>query len=209
MPTLRSLCGQAPVLVVDTASALIQVGVFAGDGSARWDSSAEEAGTGLFRCLERLAVDPRATGCVVYCDGPGSVLGIRTAAMAIRTWQVLSACPVHAYNSLALLAHADGDRDRAFIADARRDAWHHYSLASGFTRRATADLSGRLVMPDSFRHWTPLPPGIDRVPYVVADLLARVPDAELFHPTAAPDAFLHEEPTYVTWTPAVHRAPDR
>ena len=32
-------------------------------------------------------------------------------------------------------------------------------------------------------------------------------DLDLFRPTDAPDAFLHEEPSYATWTPQIHRAP--
>ena len=32
-------------------------------------------------------------------------------------------------------------------------------------------------------------------------------DADLFRATDAPDAFLHEEPSYATWTPQIHRAP--
>lgn len=209
MPALRSLIGQFPALVLDTASSLVQVGLLRADGSARWENSPEEAGTGLFRCLERLGVGPADAGCLLHCEGPGSVLGIRTSAMAIRTWQILSARPVFAYNSLALLAHAVARPELAFIADARRDTWHHYALGSGFSRRATADLAGQLATAESFRAWTPLPPGVTRLPYVVADLLPRVPDADLFRPTDSPDAYLHEEPTYATWTPAVHRAPAR
>ena len=71
----------------------------------------------------------------------------------------------------------------------------------------TAELAGELVMPEGFRHWTPLPAGVTSTPYVLADLLPRVADADLFRPTAAPDAFLHEEPAYATWTPQIHRAP--
>lgn len=209
MPALRSLTGQYPALVLDTASPVVQVGVLRADGSARWETSAEEAGTGLFRSLERLGAAPADAGCLLYCDGPGSVLGIRTAAMAIRAWQVLLPRPVYAYNSLALLAHAAGRTDLAFIADARRDTWHHYAMDAGFSRRATAELTGQLATPESFRHWTPLPAGVLRVPYVVADLLPAAAEADLFRPTEAPDAYLHEEPAYATWTPAVHRAPGR
>jgi tRNA threonylcarbamoyladenosine biosynthesis protein TsaB len=32
-------------------------------------------------------------------------------------------------------------------------------------------------------------------------------DAEMLISTDAPDAFLHEEPSYVTWAPHIHRAP--
>lgn len=209
MPALRTLSGRFPALVFDTAASTVQVGVLRADGSSRWETSTEEAGTGLFRCLARLAMEPRDAGCILFCEGPGSVLGIRTAAMAIRTWHVLNPLPVYAYNSLALLAHASDRPDVAFIADARRDSWHHYSLGTGFSRRATAELAGVLATPESFRRWTPLPAAVEHVPYVVAELLPRAAAADLFHPIEAPDAFLHEEPAYATWTPAVHRAPER
>jgi tRNA threonylcarbamoyladenosine biosynthesis protein TsaB len=62
-------------------------------------------------------------------------------------------------------------------------------------------------MPDGFRHWSSQPANVSRVPYRLAELLGRVRDAELFQPTTSPDAFQHEEPSYVTWTPQIHRAP--
>jgi tRNA threonylcarbamoyladenosine biosynthesis protein TsaB len=74
----------------------------------------------------------------------------------------------------------------------------------------TADVSGgtaELVTPENFRNWTPLPGGVRRVPYALAELLPRTAEADLFQPTDAPDAFLHEEPSYVMWTPQIHRAP--
>ncbi len=62
-------------------------------------------------------------------------------------------------------------------------------------------------MPDGFRHWSTLPAGVTGTPYVLADLLPKVADRDLFRATDAPDAFLHEEPSYATWTPQIHRAP--
>jgi len=37
--------------------------------------------------------------------------------------------------------------------------------------------------------------------------LPEVASAALFRETAAPDAFLHGEPSYVRWAPKIHRAP--
>jgi tRNA threonylcarbamoyladenosine biosynthesis protein TsaB len=74
---------------------------------------------------------------------------------------------------------------------------------------AATELSGELVTPENFRHWSPLPASVTRVPYEVAELLPRVAEADLYRATDAPDAFLHEEPSYVTWTPQIHRAPTR
>jgi len=150
----------------------------------------------------------RAAGAWVFCDGPGSILGIRTVAMALRTWRVLAPRPVFAYGSLAVVAHALGKCDVTVIADARRDRWHAFDLNSGVLRRApTAELAGALVMPENFRHWSPLPAGVTRVPYSLAELLPRVAGVDLFRATDAPDAFLHEEPSYAAWTPQIHRAP--
>lgn len=208
MPTLREiLAAHAPVLLLDAASSRVQVGWIGADGAARWQIAEDEAGVGLFRCLEALDLKPSQTGAFVFCDGPGSVLGCRTAAMAVRAWNVVAPKPIFAYHSLAVVAHALGEPHTTVIADARREAWHAASAGAPLRRVPTAELSGELVTPEGFRHWTPLPPAVRQVPYSLADLLPRVLDADLLRATEAPDAFLHEEPTYVTWTPRVHRAP--
>jgi tRNA threonylcarbamoyladenosine biosynthesis protein TsaB len=68
-------------------------------------------------------------------------------------------------------------------------------------------LQGELVMPDDFRHWSSLPSNVQLVPYSLSDLFPRALDADIFEATSEPDAFLHEAPSYVTWTPQIHRAP--
>lgn len=208
MPTLRQiLAAHAPVLLIDAASARVQVALLAGDGTGDWATATEEAGIGVFRCLEQLGVQPSYVGAFIYCDGPGSILGIRTVAMALRTWGLLAPRPVFAYHSLAVVAHAMARPGAQVIADARRDTWHCLAAGGPLRRVPTAELSGELLMPEGFRHWTPLPKDVTVVPYRLADLLPKVMEAEIFRPTAAPDAFLHEEPSYVTWTPQIHRAP--
>jgi len=209
MPSFRQLLDEhAPLLLLDAASARIQVGFFGGaDSCGAWAVSDEEAGIGLFRCLEQLAVELDGVRAFAFCEGPGSVLGIRTAAMALRTWGVLRPRPVFAYGILALVAQAQGTPDAAVIADARRDSWHRCTAGGRLERVPTAALTGRLLIPEGFRNWTPLPAGVERVPYVLADLLPLAADAAIFRPVEAPDAFLHAEPQYASWTPQVHRAP--
>lgn len=207
MPSFRQLNAHLPALVIDAASALVQVGVMASDGSTKWQTSTDESGVAIFQCIERHGIDPQEMAAFVFCEGPGSVLGIRTAAMALRTWRVLQPRRVFAYSSLAVVAHALGRPNLGVISDARREAWHHYQIGRGLRRLAAADLTGELVMPEHFRHWSPLPAGVTLVPYSLADLLPRVADIDLLHETDAPDAFLHEEPSYATWTPRIHRAP--
>lgn len=209
MPCLAELRQrQAPLLLLDAASARIQVG-WLGPTPAddRWTESEAEAGTGLFAALAGLGVDPGTARAFVYCDGPGSILGIRTTAMALRAWHVLAPRPMYGYCSLALVAHALGEAEAWIIADARRETWHRFGLGGRLERVPTSELSGRLVAPEGFRHWSNQPAGVTTTPYRLPALLAAAAQADLFLPTESPDAFLHEEPGYKTWTPQIHRAP--
>ncbi len=209
MPSLLELRSEhAPLLLVDAASARIQTGLLGSTpGSDRWAESEAEAGIGIFTCLASLAIDLTMVRALVFCDGPGSILGIRSAAMALRTWNVLQPRPMFRYGSLALVAHALNRPEAQIIADARRDTWHRYIIGRGLQRVAAAELFGPLIMPESFRHWAALPPGVVTTPYRLAGLFAAADRADLFTATDSPDAFLHEEPGYKTWTPQIHRAP--
>ncbi len=216
MPSLRALvAAHAPLLVLDAASSRIQVGWIepagsAGntrDVSARWHEAEGESGTALFEAIARLGVSPNAAASFVFCDGPGSILGIRTAATAIRTWCVLRPRPVFSYCSLALVAAALGRSEVTVLADARRDSWHCFTTGGTLRRVPTGQLSGPLLMPEGFRHWSALPGNVETTPYRIGDLFARTAAIDLFTLTESPDAFLHEEPSYVTWTPQIHRAP--
>ncbi len=110
---------------------------------AEWAGSDEEAGVGVFRCVEQLAVDLAEVRAFAFCEGPGSVLGIRTVAMALRTWCVMDPRPVFAYGSLAVVAQSRGVPNTAVIADARRGYWHHCALGRPLSRVPAAELAGR------------------------------------------------------------------
>ena len=210
MPSFRQLvAAHAPLLVIDAASARVQVGWVANEAETKWETSEDEAGVAVFSLIEKLARAPTAANAFVFCDGPGSILGIRTVAMALRTWHVLKPRPMFAYSSLALVAHALGRAEVSVIADARRDTWHHYQIGRGLRRVDATDLGGALITPEGFRNWSALPANVQRVPYSLAEMLPRIATEDLFLATDAPDAFLHEEPSYVTWTPRIHRAPPR
>ncbi len=211
MASLKQILAErAPLLVLDAASARIQVGVLEAGGKGRWESSEEEAGVGVFSCIEKLGVDLDAVRSFAFCSGPGSILGIRTVAMALRAWAAVwegDVRLIYGYGSLALVAQGLGQPGRAVIADARRESWHVFRMGAGLARVPAAEVPAGAVMPEGFRAWQPLPPGTERVPYLVSDLLGRTADEDLFTPVEAPDAFLHEEPSYATWTPQLHRAP--
>jgi tRNA threonylcarbamoyladenosine biosynthesis protein TsaB len=216
MPSLNEiLAAHAPLLLLDAASTRVQVALFDTQGAARWAVADEEAGVALFRGIESLGVDLAQVRGFAFCEGPGSILGIRTAAMALRTWTALAARPVFAFRSLELVAYDLARRSPAenfsVIADARRSMWHCVEVHAGATRplrRVTAtELTGVLFMPEHFRTWATQPAETRTTSYDLATLLPRVAGADLFRATEAPDAFLHEDPSYLTWTPRIHSAP--
>jgi tRNA threonylcarbamoyladenosine biosynthesis protein TsaB len=210
MPSLSQILAESsPLLLIDAASATIQVGRLAAAETAQWSARTDEAGVGLFECLDELDVDIDSIRAFAFCEGPGSVLGIRTSAMALRTWNVLRARPTFAYIGLAVVARALAARDVTMIADARRGLWHRYVLGGVLERVPAAALSGDLRVPEGFRNWDPLPAGTASTPYNLSSLfsVASVADADLFRETDAPDAFLHQEPAYAKWVPQIHRAP--
>jgi tRNA threonylcarbamoyladenosine biosynthesis protein TsaB len=223
MLSLRALlAAYKTLLVIDSSSACVQLGLFQTGGAAggEWEKSVGEAGTAVFRNTEKLLRRTGATlgeiDAIAFCEGPGSVLGIRTAAVAIRTWGVLHPSPIFAFGSLAVVAHGIALKERAtnfsVIADARRDNWHRVTVDSAgifspLQRVAVEQLSGTLITPEGFRHWAVPPANLGRVHYDLAQWFPLVSEIALFRPTDEPDAFLHEEPTYLTWTPRIHRAP--
>lgn len=208
MASLRQLLAQhGSLLLLDAASSRIQTGWLDADGAAHWRQSELEAGTGLFKCLQDLRLNPLDAGAWAFCEGPGSILGVRTTAMAIRTWRVLVERPAYRFGSLDLVARSLGRPGATVIADARRETWHCQQLGGPLRRLPTAELAGELYMPEGFRHWSALPAAVQPTTYLLAELLPRLGDADLFTRTDEPDAFLHEEPAYRTWAPEIHRAP--
>jgi tRNA threonylcarbamoyladenosine biosynthesis protein TsaB len=210
MASMITILGEhSPLLLIDAASARIQVGALDAGARARWSARTDEAGVGVFECIEELGVELDLVRAFAFCEGPGSILGIRTSAMALRAWNVLKPRPMFGYVGLAVVARALGRPQVGVIADARRGMWHHFADGGRLERVAAPELSGELVTPEGFRHWDPLPPGTAMTSYDLASLLAlpAVANADLFRRTEAPDAFLHKEPSYAKWTPQIHRAP--
>lgn len=219
MASLSSLLtDHGSLLVLDAASTRVQVGLLQADAAPQWSASGEEAGRGIFTCTDallketRLAID--AIGAFVYCEGPGSMLGIRTVAMALRTWQVLGPRPAFAYRSLAVAGRLEWSwrEPRAFsvVADARRDTWHCQAVAAdgsmtALQRLPAGDLpEGEIVTPDGFRHWSVPPRRFENCSYELAAIFPALGGGEFFHRVTDPDAFQHEAPEYKKSPARIH-----
>lgn len=210
------------ILVADAASTCVQVGLLRAGQPALWRRSEDEAGKALFALTEASLADAglrlAEVPAFAFCAGPGSMLGARTIAMALRTWQVLGPRPAFAYSSLELLARslaaAGAGRPFAVITDARRDTWNLITVdsrgaLSPLTRAASADVAASAMpvyCPTSFRAFAPPPVATLDCAYDVGAALERFPDADLFSEAAAPDSFQHEPPDYKKWSSQVHSA---
>lgn len=220
--SLRQLLSRhASLLVIDTCAPRAEASLWL-DGASAPAARAEleaEASSSLPAIVARVLAAPAAgvrriqdLDAVAFCDGPGSVLGVRLAAAALRAWRaVRPGLSLHSFHSLPLLAAAHPGL--AVVADARRDSWHAVLPDAPHTLRrvASAELAalGPLGTPEGFRRWSALPPGVEprALPWSAAALLAAAPDEPFFNEAPEPEAFLHEAPSYVAWTPRVHQAP--
>lgn len=213
------LVAHESILVFDAVSLRVQVGLLRAGRTALWVCSDDEAGRGLFQgtasVLAKADADLATVGAFVFCEGPGSMLGTRTVAMALRTWLVLKPRPVFAYTSLALAACAEwrrAPRPFALIADARRESWHVQTVAADGAlgtpaRRPTPELpAGELLMPAGFRVWSKPPAGLGTCNYDLAALADAVAAADLFRQVELPDALQHEAPDYKKWSAQPHSA---
>lgn len=221
MLTLRQLIGRhSRLLLLDSASECIHAALIDSAGNRGWIHHRGEAGKTLFTAVEDVlqagGIALAEVPAIAFNLGPGSILGIRTAAVALRTWNCVYPKTNYAFSGLQLAAAALASRkpDRSFsmIADARRESWHRVSVDEAgkvgtIERVAAQALSGALVHLDDYRHWSAMPPGVERIPNDLAAFVDETVDLPLFQPAPAPDAFLHEEPSYQTWIPQIHRAP--
>ena len=211
------------VLVLDPCTIHVQAGVLRAGQHPVWHSGGDDSSVHLFTaaevCLHAANLKPGQVGAYVFCEGPGSQLGIRSAAMALRTWQAFrpAPAPVFAYRSLlvaalALARHQPGPF--AVVADARRDSWHAVRIAadgsaSPVTRVARADLaewSEPLFTPAGFRAWAQPPRPAGTCAYDCAAMFAALGQLPLLHAVAEPEPWLSAPITYKTWTGERHRA---
>lgn len=207
------------ILVLDAASTRVQAGLLRAGEAPLWHAADDEAGKAVFAgtstLLTRTGLALDDIDAFAYCEGPGSMLGIRTVAMTLRTWITLRVRPAYAYQSLAVAAagaHALQARACSVIADARRESWHCQPITAdgllGPLLRLPAGTqpSGELLTPENFRAWAALPAGTVPCTYDLATLFPLVEQRDLFRETPAPDAHQHEAPDYRKWSAQVHSA---
>lgn len=219
MPSLSQLLADHQnALILDAASTQTQVGLLRTNQPARWQRTSDEAGRGLFASTKDLLTESGVrldeVNAFIFCEGPGSMLGVRTVAMALRTWTTLKSRAVYSYQSLAIAARAKwrdrGPQSLSVVSDARRDSWHVQTIDAGgrlspLERLSTDGLpAGELFTPENFRAWSKPPRPIAVCSYDLTQVFATLQNEDLFRVAENPDAFQHEAPEYRKWPAVVH-----
>lgn len=208
-----------PCLVLDgSARHGVRVGVLQG---GRWVAEArseEGALEATFACAERALTsaglrfaDLRA---FAVCVGPGSMLGIRVTAMAVRTWAALQPCEVWVWEPLVALAAAARLRGEvgafSVVSESRLKRWHVVSVdAAGVVGPAreceveqVAALPGRILTTAS--QAPQVLPAAEVVPDAWDELPKVFAQAGVLRLEPKPEA-LNAAADFATWSGERHR----
>lgn len=212
-------------LLIDAAGPATVVGLVAKGEWQRYRVLEVEFIEGLQAGLEEILDSSGKTlaqlkGCI-YATGPGSTLGLRLAAMLLRSFMELPdlrrwKCFQYHNLSLALTSLPESvlNKRLAAVAPWRRDRLHHTVKEPGMPARyhhdgiapeqaAAMNLPGILLG----RRPRNAAAGIEWNPYPheqVPGILWNFP--ELLEPTQSPTPYAAEEPEFARWTPQRHSA---
>jgi tRNA threonylcarbamoyladenosine biosynthesis protein TsaB len=211
-----------PALVIDGSGSSVFVGVLGQDQC--WLAISQQDGAALeslFPAVEAALKTAQLSlteiCSFIYCEGPGSVLGLRLCAMAIETWSRLTPTSAHyfAYNSLQLSASlicldAPSSTDALLVSDWKKGAWNAVKINGGapgstdvVDDEIIANWTGRLFHLPQRKGWQKPPPNASTLTYSPQ----RLP--EVLHLLALRDSvelYSSGINVFQKWTPERHRA---
>ncbi|MDQ8203311.1 hypothetical protein [Pelagicoccus sp. SDUM812003] len=214
-----------PLLAIDTCSKLTWVGLKTDASSLLERSDGRDPSKSLFplvsEALDQAGLRLEELRSIVFCEGPGSMLGARTAVMTLRAWQgigIPAANTVFAYHSLALgqalcTRSAWSDSSALVVSDARRNSWYGFPHPSSpssqielFDNDAIEAETRRLVSFPEFARWTKTKATLHELPYRPGELFSGDEYREIIRPVeqAAPLALRPSD--FKKWIPTIHSA---
>lgn len=221
---MQSLGPEHTLLLLDASSQTVQVGI---TRDCKWlsfyrsgDESLDAIFDGVDKCLQQADVQLPAIDGFLFCEGPGSILGIRLAAMAIRSWRSLPEWhdrPVFSYKSLEiagkLLQLQDASPPFHIITDYRKNIWNHISVSGSgeFSQitRFPSDEIEKLEEPLFYlkqrKNWQSPPQRAQSKTYDLTKLPELLDEADCFIQSDEPEAFTHGEARFVKWSQQRHR----
>lgn len=211
----------APILVLDAATPTVHAGLWQDNGWRALEATEGEALETIFQTVQRLLdrshLELDRLGGIALGVGPGSILGLRVALMALRTWQQMPfarAWKYFQFRGLAVSARilAKNHPDDTFhvVTAFRRGQWHHLPVRAGVlgefslrTDETLADLSEKIHYIPTGRTTATLPVEATMVPFSLGEI-ESIPFSEWAEPVATPTLFLPAPPTFKTWSAQRH-----
>ena len=173
----------SPCLVIDGSGPQFCGSIDSGASLARLQDSARAASRKLVfygrSMLTSANLELDSIRNYIYCEGPGSVLGLRLCAMALETWRRLNpnTTQLHGYNSLHLAAICSLDDWKTkgpslLISDWKKGAWNSVEIRGGtigdvrpITTEDVDRWDGPLYHLPARKGWQAPPEGADPVFY--------------------------------------------
>ncbi len=214
-------------LLLDASGVTTRAGVWQNARWLAWRESEAPALEAVFAGAQTVLAEARMPleklGGYLYIEGPGSVLGLRVAAMAIRGWQTDAAArtggktkPVLACGSLPLaaaLALADGTPPPfAVFTEARQGHWHVLEVNHSDSGQVGVwpvreigenDLpAGALFHLPARKAWHKAPPHARPLPASLREHPEVLSRLNLFRPVETPTPYAGNPPEYKKWAGA-------
>jgi tRNA threonylcarbamoyladenosine biosynthesis protein TsaB len=214
-----------PALVIDGSGSTVFAGLLAGDN--QWLAKIERPGAPLEQlfpaveiALKEADVPLSDIGSYLYCEGPGSVLGLRLCAMAIKTWTCLypATAQLFKYNSLQLTAlgllHTSPElADALIVADWKKGAWNALFIRGGEVGSTEVIDDAQLAAWNSALYhlpqrkgWQSPPPAATTLDYDPAQIAQVRQHPALLQATEGVQLYSSGINTFQKWTPNRHRA---
>ncbi|MEO0796544.1 MAG: hypothetical protein AAFX93_15345 [Verrucomicrobiota bacterium] len=209
-----------PLLVIDAASPSCFVGIWQ---SGQWLATAapnaaalEGLFVGVDQCLCDANLSLQDIQGFAHNQGPGSILGIRLSAMAIRTWRALPAwknAPVWVYGGLHFAAGAwaleNSGIQPTVISEFRHGRWNLLPAGADTIRaaesEALADLPEPLIYLRQRKAWQEPPSHAIEWRPTMQDHAATLNLPGLLKPSEEPGVYVVEEATFAKWDAKPHQ----
>ncbi len=216
---------QYPALVIDGSASSVFAGILGSEG--QWLARSEQTGAPLemlFPTVETVLQDAEqplsALRSFIYCEGPGSVLGLRLCSMAIQTWSRLYPEAAHyfSYNTLQLCANLlvqDSilPEQTLIVSDWKKGAWNAVYITDGVIGEtcvaddaAIADWNGALYHLPQRKGWQKPPASALTLAHAPGRLPEVMQTSTLLCPTTGVELYAAGVNTFAKWTPDRHRA---
>ena len=206
------------LLLIDNASQRLCVSAFDATGNLATVVNLEDASMALFSSisdlLSEIDLPLDEIRAIAYCAGPGSMLGLRTAAMGIRAWQatgILGKVSIYSFTSLQIGAELVGsqeEEDFLLVTDARRNSWNAIERKSGeigevklISNESLEAFSGRIYTLTHFPSWAQPAKPFTQLPYLPEDAFREPGFTRLLNPAPEIEPLSLRSSEFAKWIP--------